>query len=60
MSDQKQKRNKWLKLISGSGLVGIIVTILVTGGTGNPGVGAAVGKMAEQMSDAAIESVVAE
>jgi hypothetical protein len=58
MSEKKQKRNGWLKLLAASGLVGSIVAFVVTGSTGNPMAGAAAGKVAEQLSDSVIEHVV--
>jgi len=57
---EKKKRNKWLKLLASSGLVGVIVTMLVTGITGNPVTGTVAGKAAEAVSDQAIEQVTAE
>lgn len=55
---EKKKRNSWLKLLSGSGLVGVLVTLLVTGITGNPITGSVAGKAVESVSDQAIEQVV--
>lgn len=56
----RMKKKGWLKLISGSGVVGILVTIIVTGSTGNPMAGKVAGDLAERASDAIIEEQVAE